>query len=58
MHVSPEQELPGAITAAGLTLSDVSEVVLTHAHGDHMDGSVHVPARVLINDTELPRAQR
>jgi glyoxylase-like metal-dependent hydrolase (beta-lactamase superfamily II) len=53
MHVSPEQELPAAMTAAGLALSDVSEVVLTHAHGDHMDGLVHVRSRVLINETEL-----
>ncbi|MGZ4168796.1 MAG: MBL fold metallo-hydrolase [Solirubrobacteraceae bacterium] len=53
MHVSPEQELPAAMAAAGLALADVSEVVLTHAHGDHMDGLVHVSARVLVNETEL-----
>src|SRR5437773_6682581 len=32
MDVSPEQELPAAMAAAGLKLEDVSEVVLTHAH--------------------------
>jgi N-acyl homoserine lactone hydrolase len=53
MHVSPQQELPGAMVAAGLKLEDVSEVVLTHAHGDHMDGLVHTRARVLINEAEL-----
>jgi N-acyl homoserine lactone hydrolase len=53
MHVTPEQELPAAMAAAGLALDDVSEVVLTHAHGDHIDGLVHVPSRVLINETEL-----
>ena len=41
------------MAAAGLNLNDVSEVVLTHAHGDHIDGLVHVRARVLINETEL-----
>jgi N-acyl homoserine lactone hydrolase len=48
-----EQELPGAMAAAGLKLEDVSEVVLTHAHGDHIDGTIHVRARVLINEPEL-----
>jgi N-acyl homoserine lactone hydrolase len=28
-------------------------VVLTHAHGDHIDGLVHVRSRVLINEAEL-----
>src|SRR3954465_10981868 len=53
MEVTREQELPAAMAAAGLNLDDVSEVVLTHAHGDHIDGLVHVRARVLINDAEL-----
>src|SRR3954449_2225535 len=53
MQVTSEQELPGAMAAAGLSLDDVSEVVLTHAHGDHIDGLVHVRSRVLIHDAEL-----
>ena len=53
MEVAREQELPAAISAAGLNLDDVSEVVLTHAHGDHIDGLVHVHTTVLINETEL-----
>jgi glyoxylase-like metal-dependent hydrolase (beta-lactamase superfamily II) len=56
MQVAPEQELPSAIAAAGLSLCDVSEVVLTHAHGDHIDGLVHVRSRVLIHDAELRSA--
>ena len=51
--VSPQQELPGAFAAAGLSLEDVSEVVLTHHHGDHVDGLVHVGAPVRISDAEL-----
>src|SRR5690349_16197748 len=53
MRVAREQELPAAMDAAGLSLDDVSEVVLTHAHGDHIDAMVHVRAPVLINDNEL-----
>jgi glyoxylase-like metal-dependent hydrolase (beta-lactamase superfamily II) len=53
MHVTAEQELPAVIAAAGLAVDDVAEVVLTHAHGDHMDGLVHVRAPVLINEDEL-----
>jgi N-acyl homoserine lactone hydrolase len=53
MEVAPEQELPAAMAAAGLELGDVSEVVLTHAHGDHIDGLVHVGGRVLSNEVEL-----
>src|SRR3954452_11201580 len=51
MHVTAEEELPAAAAAAGLALEDVSEVALTHAHGDHIDGLVHVSGRVLINET-------
>jgi N-acyl homoserine lactone hydrolase len=53
MEVTRDQELPAAMEAAGLALDDVSEVVITHAHGDHVDGLVHVRARVLINEVEL-----
>jgi N-acyl homoserine lactone hydrolase len=53
MEVTREQELPAAMAAAGLSLDDVAEVVLTHHHGDHVDGLVHVRARALINEEEL-----
>src|SRR5450755_2005889 len=53
MEVTREQELPAAMAVAGLAVDDVSEVVLTHSHGDHVDGLVHVRARVLINEAEL-----
>src|SRR5271169_2962465 len=53
MGVTHEQELPAAMAAAGLQLDNVSEVVLTHTHGDHIDGTVHVRARVLSHDAEL-----
>jgi glyoxylase-like metal-dependent hydrolase (beta-lactamase superfamily II) len=52
MQVTRDLELPAAMAAAGLQLGDVSEVVITHAHGDHIDGTVHVCARVLMNEVE------
>jgi N-acyl homoserine lactone hydrolase len=64
-EVAPEQELPAALAAAGLSLQDVSKVVLTHHHGDHVDGLVHLRAPALIGEDELaflaapmPRAMR
>ena len=56
-EVAPEHELPHALAAAGLDRAGVSEVVLTHAHGDHIDGLVHVSAPVLINEDELRYAR-
>jgi N-acyl homoserine lactone hydrolase len=52
-QVTPEQELPGALAAAGLRLEDVSETILTHAHGDHIDGLVHLGVRAKVNEEEL-----
>ena len=51
--VAPEQELPGAFAGAGLSLADVDTVVLTHLHGDHMDGAIHLQVPVLVHDREL-----
>jgi glyoxylase-like metal-dependent hydrolase (beta-lactamase superfamily II) len=51
--VTVEDELPGALAAVGLSPGDVSEVVLTHHHGDHVDGLAHVRAPVRISETEL-----
>lgn len=51
--VKPSDELPAALTAAGLAIADVDEVVLTHMHGDHMDGAVHLDKPVLVHDLEL-----
>jgi N-acyl homoserine lactone hydrolase len=52
-EVTLEQELPAALAAAGLAPGDVSEVVLTHHHGDHVDGLVHIHAPVRAHDAEL-----
>ncbi len=51
--VTPDEELPGALASAGLSVDDVDTVVLTHMHGDHMDGAIHVRASVLVHEREL-----
>lgn len=51
--VAPEQELPSALAAAGLALADVETAVLTHMHGDHMDGGIHLRSALLVHDDEL-----
>jgi N-acyl homoserine lactone hydrolase len=53
MEVTREQELPAALAAAGLSPDDIDTVVLTHMHGDHMDGAVHLRGPVLVHDAEL-----
>ncbi len=53
MEVTREDELPGVMAAAGLSPDDVSEVLITHGHGDHIDGLVHLRGRILISETEL-----
>lgn len=52
-EVTREHELPAALESAGLDLANVDAVVLTHMHGDHMDGAVHVQGPVLVHDAEL-----
>jgi glyoxylase-like metal-dependent hydrolase (beta-lactamase superfamily II) len=51
--VRPDQELPHALRNAGFDVGDVSQVVLTHMHGDHTDGAVHVSVPVLVHDKEV-----
>lgn len=52
--VDPGGELPGALAGIGLEPGDIDTVVLTHMHGDHMDGAVHLGDRpVLVHDREI-----
>jgi N-acyl homoserine lactone hydrolase len=52
-EVAPADELPGALAGAGFAIEDISEVVLTHHHGDHVDGLPHVRAPVHMSATEI-----
>lgn len=56
-QVSAEEELPGALRAAGLSAQDVSEVILTHHHGDHVDGLRRLRAPAWIHQQELAFAR-
>jgi N-acyl homoserine lactone hydrolase len=51
--VPASQELPGALEAVGLSASAVDTVVLTHMHGDHIDGAVHVDRPALVHQPDL-----
>jgi N-acyl homoserine lactone hydrolase len=56
--VDRSDELSGALASIGLEPSDIDIVVLTHMHGDHMDGAVHVNgAPVLVNAVELAHSR-
>jgi glyoxylase-like metal-dependent hydrolase (beta-lactamase superfamily II) len=52
-QVAAEDELPAALAAEGLSVDQLDTVVLTHMHGDHMDGAVHVRRPVLVHAPEL-----
>ena len=52
-EVTAEQELPAALAQAGIAPEAISEVILTHHHGDHVDGLVHVNAPSSISQEEL-----
>jgi glyoxylase-like metal-dependent hydrolase (beta-lactamase superfamily II) len=55
--VAVQHELPQALAGAGLDIADADMVVLTHMHGDHMDGAVHVPGPVMVHDQEIAFAR-
>jgi glyoxylase-like metal-dependent hydrolase (beta-lactamase superfamily II) len=40
-----------------LAVEDIRTTVLTHLHGDHMDGAVHVAGSVLVHEDELAFAR-
>jgi N-acyl homoserine lactone hydrolase len=56
-EVRPGDEIPAALAAIGLTAGDIDTVVLTHMHGDHMDGVVHLSQPVLVHEPELAYAR-
>lgn len=51
--VGPSDELPAMLATIGLTVDDVDEVVLTHMHGDHVDGAVHLHGPAFANEPEI-----
>ncbi|MEU1998017.1 N-acyl homoserine lactonase family protein [Nocardia gamkensis] len=51
-HVTPEDELPHALAAIGLTTADIDLAIVTHLHSDHVDGAVHLRTPVLVAQPE------
>jgi glyoxylase-like metal-dependent hydrolase (beta-lactamase superfamily II) len=52
-EIAPEDEIGPQLRRLGVTPGDVRTVVLTHLHGDHMDGVGHFAGRdVLVNGGE------
>ena len=51
--VPAEAELPNALRAIGRSITEVDTVVLTHMHGDHVDGAVHIHGPVMVHEPEL-----
>lgn len=51
-HVSASDELPHALAALGLGADDLDTVIVTHLHGDHVDGAVHLTGPLLVADEE------
>ncbi len=56
-EVTPEQELPGALATIGLEPADIDLAVLTHLHGDHMNGAIHLDVPLVVHDRELAYAR-
>lgn len=54
--VSEADELPARLATIGLTTGDIDRVVVTHLHGDHIDGAVHVACEIEVHDEELRHA--
>ena len=52
-EVGAGDELPAVLSAAGFAIEDVDTLVLTHMHGDHMDGAIHHRGPVLVHAAEL-----
>jgi N-acyl homoserine lactone hydrolase len=53
-EVARRDELDEALKGVDVDPADVERVVLTHVHGDHVDGLAHVPrAQVLVHDREI-----
>jgi len=55
--VGEAEELPAALASIGVEAGDIDTAVLTHMHGDHMDGAVHLGGMpVLVHDAEIAHA--
>jgi N-acyl homoserine lactone hydrolase len=51
-EVGRDDELDRALAGLGVDAGDIDVAILTHMHGDHMDGAVHLRGPVLVHDRE------
>lgn len=52
-EIAPEDEIGPQLRGLGIAPADVRMVVLTHLHGDHIDGVGHFAGRdILVNEGE------
>ena len=57
-HIGPEDALDKQLEAVNLSASDVTKVVVSHLHFDHIGGIAHVPqAELLVSADEWRRLQ-
>ena len=55
-HIGPEDALDKRLEAIGLAATDVSKVVVSHLHFDHIGGIAHVPnAELLVSEDDWRR---
>ncbi len=53
LHIGPDDALDQRLDAAGLSAADVSKVIISHLHFDHIGGIAHVPqAELLVSQDE------
>lgn len=52
LHIGPEDALDKQLEASGLKAADVSKVVFSHLHFDHIGGIAHVPQAELLVSKE------
>jgi glyoxylase-like metal-dependent hydrolase (beta-lactamase superfamily II) len=56
--IRPEDEIGPQLQRLGIRPSDVRKVILTHLHGDHMDGVRHFPkSEILVGAAEYRNTQ-
>lgn len=59
-HLPPDEAVDEHLAARGLTPADLTAVVLTHLHPDHVSGLAHVvdAPRILVSEPELAASGR
>lgn len=58
-ELTKDDELPGQLRKLGVEIDTLDNVILTHMHGDHMDGAVHLsgmPVHVSAVELEFVRS--